>query len=106
MSSHADYPRRALDLVRLPTQLISHVHILTPPCNDCSSVCGHSFSAAAIREYLGPNKFTKKGCPSSGCNQAFSQNDLKVDKELGKKVKDAARRERMREDDSDGEVIE
>ena len=71
-----------------------------------SSVCGHSFSAAAIREYLGPNKVTKKRCPASGCNQIFCQNDLKVDKELAKKVKDVMRRERMREEDSDEEVVE
>lgn len=69
-------------------------------------MCGHSFSAAAIREYLGPNKHIKKKCPASGCNQMFCQNDLKVDKELEKKAKNAARRERMREDDSDGEVVE
>lgn len=72
----------------------------------CSSICGHSFSAAAIREYLGGNKFAKKTCPASGCNKMFCQDDLKVDKELGKKAKDAARRERMREEDSDEEVVE
>lgn len=32
--------------------------------------------------------------------------DLKPNKELAKKAKDAARRERMREEDSDEEVVE
>ncbi|KAH9936319.1 uncharacterized protein B0H18DRAFT_973327 [Fomitopsis serialis] len=64
-----------------------------------SRVCSHSYSATSIREYLGVRGGRKK-CPALG--------DLSPNKELAKKAKDAARRERMREEDSDdeGEVIE
>ncbi|OCH86400.1 hypothetical protein OBBRIDRAFT_738066 [Obba rivulosa] len=70
-----------------------------------STVCGHSFSAAAIKEYLGNSRNVKKPCPASGCKKSFSHNDLKPDKELAKKVKDAARRQRMRDSDDDAEEI-
>ena len=62
---------------------------------DRNSFVRYPFSAATIR--------IKKKCPSS-CNRM--QNDFNIDKELEKKAKNAARRERMREDGSDGEVIE
>ncbi|KAI0071700.1 hypothetical protein K474DRAFT_1693360 [Panus rudis PR-1116 ss-1] len=72
-----------------------------------SQVCGHSFSAAAIRDYLGNKRSTK--CPASGCNKHFSWADLKPNKELAKKARDAARRERARESSNESsadEVIE
>lgn len=71
--------------------------------------CGHSFSAAAIQEYLGSNPTTRKKCPTSGCNVVLAMKDLKPNKELAKKAREAARRERMREeerDDDNDEVIE
>ncbi|PCH40098.1 hypothetical protein WOLCODRAFT_98254, partial [Wolfiporia cocos MD-104 SS10] len=42
-----------------------------------SEPCGHSFSAAAIREFLGPHRIAKKKCPASGCNKYICLNDLK-----------------------------
>jgi len=66
-----------------------------------SSVCGHSFSATAIRDYLGTSRVTKKKCPASGCNKWFSQSDLKSNKDLEKRVKAAARRLRAQEEDDD-----
>lgn len=62
-------------------------------------VCKHSFSAIAIKEYL--HGKTSVVCPASGCNKRLTINDLKEDPELAKQAKEAARRERMREDDSD-----
>ncbi|EMD39937.1 hypothetical protein CERSUDRAFT_132615 [Gelatoporia subvermispora B] len=70
-----------------------------------SSVCGHSFSAVAIKEYLKYNRTAKKQCPASGCKQYISLGDLEPDKDLAKKVKDAARRQRMRDSDDDAEEI-
>ncbi|OBZ71434.1 E3 SUMO-protein ligase nse2 [Grifola frondosa] len=70
-----------------------------------SSVCGHSFSAGAIREFLGPNKNSKKKCPASGCNQYLNIGDLHPDKELARRARDAARREQAREEDSDEEEV-
>ncbi|KAI0248580.1 hypothetical protein BJV78DRAFT_1131167 [Lactifluus subvellereus] len=70
-----------------------------------STICQHSFSAAAIKQVLGPNRFTKKKCPASGCNQMICLNDLKPNKELERKVKGYQRRARRREDAHDGEEI-
>lgn len=70
-----------------------------------SSVCQHSFSAQAIRQMLGPNRFTKKRCPASGCNQMICLNDLKPNKELERKVKANQRRAQRREEDQDAEEI-
>ena len=72
-----------------------------------SKLCGHSYSAAAIREYLG--RGGRKQCPATGCNKMLALSDLDVDDELARRAKEAARRERAREsddDDDDGEVIE
>ncbi|KAH7921912.1 hypothetical protein BV22DRAFT_1038079 [Leucogyrophana mollusca] len=71
-----------------------------------SSVCGHSFSGEAIRDYLKGTR-GKKGCPAAGCRQQIGVSDLKPDKDLEKRVKIAARRAQRDDDDSDaGEVIE
>ncbi|KAH9080421.1 hypothetical protein EDB83DRAFT_981269 [Lactarius deliciosus] len=70
-----------------------------------SSICQHSFSAQAIRQMLGPNRFTKKKCPASGCNQMICLNDLETNKELERKVKAYQRRAQRREEDQDAEEI-
>ncbi|KAH9950583.1 zinc-finger of the MIZ type in Nse subunit-domain-containing protein [Amylocystis lapponica] len=70
-----------------------------------STICGHSFSQDSIKEFLGPNRATKKECPAAGCHKQISLSDLKPNKELAKKAKDAARRERAREEDSDAEEV-
>ena len=71
------------------------------------SVCGHSFSASAIRDYCslkGLTAHTK--CPASGCNKAFRFADCKPDRDLAKKVKAFNRRaERAAEEDSDAEEV-
>ncbi|RDX53325.1 hypothetical protein OH76DRAFT_1399223 [Lentinus brumalis] len=73
-----------------------------------SKQCGHSYSAFAIKEYLGPNRTKSKECPATGCHKLICLNDLQEDKDLARRAKEAARRERAREEDSDddGEVIE
>ena len=70
-----------------------------------SKQCGHSYSAAAIRDYL---RGGAKQCPATGCNKMLVLSDLEVDKGLAKRAKEAARRERAREEDSgdDDDVIE
>ncbi|KAI0260215.1 hypothetical protein BC834DRAFT_556285 [Gloeopeniophorella convolvens] len=70
-----------------------------------SSICQHSFSAAAIRQMLGPNRYTKKICPASGCNQMICINDLRPDKDLERRVKAYQRRARQREEDPEAEEI-
>jgi len=72
-----------------------------------STVCQHSFSAGAIKQVLGPNRFTKKKCPASGCNQMICLNDLKPNKELERRVKAYQRRAQRREEDLDvDEIVE
>jgi E3 SUMO-protein ligase NSE2 len=68
-------------------------------------VCKHSFSGAAIREYI--SRGSQK-CPATGCNKSITLTDLKEDKALERRVKDHARREAMREDDEDvdAEIID
>ncbi|CDO71464.1 hypothetical protein BN946_scf184909.g58 [Trametes cinnabarina] len=72
-----------------------------------SKVCGHSYSANAIKEYLGNSKTRSKECPATGCKKQISLAVLEPNRELAKRAKEAARRERAREEDSgDEEVIE
>ncbi|EKM49518.1 uncharacterized protein PHACADRAFT_265043 [Phanerochaete carnosa HHB-10118-sp] len=74
-----------------------------------SSVCNHSFDASAIREFLKNDRTARQKCPNAGCHKIISLNDLKPNKELAKKAKEAARRERMREEEDsedDENVIE
>jgi len=71
-----------------------------------SQVCHHSFSGDTIREFL---KNGPKNCPAAGCNKKLTLRDLKEDKQLAKRVKDAVRREQMRaEEESDAidEIID
>ncbi|KAI0304329.1 hypothetical protein B0F90DRAFT_1666848 [Multifurca ochricompacta] len=70
-----------------------------------STICQHTFSAEAIKQVLGLNRFTKKKCPASGCNQMICLNDLKPNKELERRVKAHERRARRREEDHDVEEI-
>lgn len=68
-------------------------------------MCKHSFSGAAIREYLSHGA---KRCPATGCNKKITLEDLKEDKGLERRVKDHARREAMRaeDEDVDAEIID
>ena len=99
-----------LTLTILVDPLTSYVRSVTAFTQHLTSLlhrklCGHSYSAASIREYLNI-RGGRKQCPAAGCHKMISMGDLMQDKELAKKAKDAARRERMREEDSDEDVIE
>ncbi|TFK73570.1 hypothetical protein BDN72DRAFT_868984 [Pluteus cervinus] len=69
-----------------------------------SSVCGHSFSAEAIRQVFRSGHPVKK-CPASGCNKSFSLSDCRPDKDLAKKVKAWQRRAQRMEEDTDAEEV-
>ncbi|KAI6122486.1 hypothetical protein EDD16DRAFT_1691819 [Pisolithus croceorrhizus] len=72
-----------------------------------SKVCGHSFSGAAIQEYLQKAREDGIACPAAGCKKRLTMAMLRPDKDLEKKIKIAARqRQRRAEDSDDGEVIE
>lgn len=69
-------------------------------------VCGHSFSADAIRAMFGNSKGSKK-CPSSGCNRSFTYSECKPNKQLAKKMRLHERRMKKKEQETDAdEVIE
>ncbi|KZV61114.1 hypothetical protein PENSPDRAFT_659116 [Peniophora sp. CONT] len=72
-----------------------------------SEVCNHSYSKAAIWDFLGQNAsvYSKKPCPA--CNRMICKKDLYFDKDLEAKIKRQMRRQ-QREDDSDEaeEIIE
>ncbi|KAF9565685.1 hypothetical protein CPC08DRAFT_782326 [Agrocybe pediades] len=69
-----------------------------------SRICGHSFSADAIREHCRPPNQLHK-CPASGCNKSFRLSDCVFDKALEKKVKNIRRRQQAAEENSDAEEI-
>ncbi|KDQ25993.1 hypothetical protein PLEOSDRAFT_1078328 [Pleurotus ostreatus PC15] len=69
-----------------------------------SSVCGHSFSGDAIRDYFRGNHGAKK-CPAAGCNRSFTLAQCKADADLAKKVKGVLRRQQRRADDSDADEV-
>lgn len=99
----AHAPCRPIDFVCGPIQYDDPCaeHDVSPS----SKQCGHSYSAVAIRDYL---KRGRQQCPATGCNKQLVLSDLEVDKALAKRAKEAARRERAREQDSgdDDDVIE
>ncbi|KDQ62282.1 hypothetical protein JAAARDRAFT_95963, partial [Jaapia argillacea MUCL 33604] len=80
---------------RCPLTLTTFVNPMT------SQVCGHSFSGDAIKEFFKHNRTVPKPCPASGCRKSFTLADLKVDKDLERRAKAAARRAQRAEDDSD-----
>ncbi|THH30662.1 hypothetical protein EUX98_g3539 [Antrodiella citrinella] len=73
-----------------------------------STLCDHSFSAKSIMEYLGQKQMVT--CPASGCKQMLTRACLQPNKALAKQAREAARRERARndseEESDDDEVIE
>ncbi|KAH9854682.1 hypothetical protein C2E23DRAFT_867274 [Lenzites betulinus] len=72
-----------------------------------SKLCGHSYSAAAIKEYLNNSRNIQRECPATGCKKQISLGIMESNKDLAKRAKEAERRERAREEDSgDEEVIE
>jgi len=67
-------------------------------------VCGHSFSADAIKEHCNPPQRAHK-CPAAGCNKSFKITECYPDESLAKKVKAIIRRMKVAEEDSDAEEI-
>ncbi|CAE6394553.1 unnamed protein product [Rhizoctonia solani] len=65
-----------------------------------STVCGHAFSADAIRAYVRTNN----KCPAQGCNAQISLAVLKEDKVLQKKARAAKRRAAREESESAEEI--
>ncbi|KAI0670785.1 hypothetical protein C8Q78DRAFT_1031904 [Trametes maxima] len=78
------------------------LQILVDPVT--SKTCGHSYSAEAIRDYLAGSRLPKS-CPATGCNKEITLSNLSANKDLAKRAKEAARRERAREEDSEGEEV-
>ncbi|KAF9454742.1 hypothetical protein P691DRAFT_194209 [Macrolepiota fuliginosa MF-IS2] len=69
-----------------------------------STVCGHSFSGAAIRAtFRTPSALNK--CPAAGCAKSFRLADCKSDKGLAKRVKAHKRRMEREQEDSDAEEV-
>ena len=68
-------------------------------------VCQHSYSKAAIWDYLGmdANKYAKKPCPS--CNKMICKDDFFFNKDLEAKVKRQRRMEQRDEDSDEAEEI-
>ncbi|KAH7885351.1 hypothetical protein F5I97DRAFT_1884716 [Phlebopus sp. FC_14] len=71
-----------------------------------SSVCGHSYSAAAIQDYLRGADTGGRPCPAAGCNKRLTMTLVAPDKDLEKRVKIALRRRQQDEDSDEGEVVE
>ncbi|KAG8719519.1 hypothetical protein FRC08_002646 [Ceratobasidium sp. 394] len=68
-----------------------------------STVCGHTFSAEGIKEFLKGKSSDK--CPGTGCNQRISMSVLKLDKGIQKKAVAAKRRaEENQEGDTDSDI--
>ncbi|KAF8809574.1 hypothetical protein BYT27DRAFT_7094222 [Phlegmacium glaucopus] len=80
---------------------------LTPLVNPVtSSVCKHSFSADAIRDYFKKSPGRELKCPASGCNKTFKLSDCRSDDVLAKKVRAHQRRAAAAADDhSDAEEV-
>ena len=66
-------------------------------------ICGHSFSADAIRQTFRGSPTVK--CPAAGCTKIFTLSDLKPNKDLAKKVKAWQRRVQRAAEHSDAEEI-
>lgn len=104
MSNNPHPTREPTNIVR-PPPFLSATYRNADNLENSRKSCNHSFSGAAIREYLshGP-----KNCPATGCNKKITLADLKSDKGLERRVKEHARRAAMRDDeeDVDAEIID
>ncbi|KAG8720679.1 hypothetical protein FRC08_018522 [Ceratobasidium sp. 394] len=69
-----------------------------------STVCGHTFSAEGIRDFLKGKDSDK--CPGTGCNQRISMSVLKLDRGIQKKAIAAERRAKNKEAQTDSEIDE
>ncbi|KAF8208828.1 hypothetical protein K438DRAFT_1812962, partial [Mycena galopus ATCC 62051] len=71
-----------------------------------STVCNHSFSGDAIREFF-KNKRGSQKCPASGCSKSFTLAECKSNPDLARKVKAVEKRQAraQQQEDSDAEEI-
>ncbi|KAJ6512173.1 hypothetical protein C8R47DRAFT_1034185 [Mycena vitilis] len=70
-----------------------------------SSVCNHSFSGDAIKDYF-KNARGQQKCPASGCSKKFLLSDCKPNPELARKIKAWDKRQkRAQAQDSDAEEV-
>ncbi|KAJ7857702.1 hypothetical protein B0H14DRAFT_2750926 [Mycena olivaceomarginata] len=71
-----------------------------------SSVCNHSFSGAAIKEFFKNTRGAQK-CPSSGCSKAFTLAQCAPNPDLARKVKAVEKRQAraQQQEDSDAEEV-
>ncbi|KAF7293608.1 SP-RING-type domain-containing protein [Mycena indigotica] len=71
-----------------------------------STVCKHSYSGSAIKEYF--SKKQKEKCPAAGCSKQLTLAQCKPNPQLAKLIKDRERRRQanQRDDSDDGEAIE
>ncbi|KAJ7254360.1 hypothetical protein B0H12DRAFT_559458 [Mycena haematopus] len=71
-----------------------------------SSVCNHSFSGEAIREFF-KNKRGAQKCPASGCSKSFTLAECKPNADLARKVKAVEKRQAraQQQEDSDAEEV-
>ncbi|KAJ7935533.1 hypothetical protein B0H13DRAFT_2246735 [Mycena leptocephala] len=71
-----------------------------------SSVCKHSFSGDAIKEFF-KNKRGLQKCPASGCSKMYTLADCQPDPDLARKVKVFEKRQARaaQQEDSDAEEV-
>jgi hypothetical protein len=104
---HDDHPERPHDLASffLPPLFLSLP--LTPADRaKSSSVCNHSFSGAAIKEFFKNTRGAQK-CPASGCSKAFTLAQCAPNPDLARKVKAVEKRQAraQQQEDSDAEEV-
>ena len=101
MSAHVDINGRTLHFVSCfaprPNHFIAHV--------SARESCKHSFSKAAIWDYLGNNEseFSRKPCPA--CNKMISKSEMHFNKMLEAMIKRQRRRQQADEDSDEAEEI-
>ncbi|KAJ7043978.1 hypothetical protein C8F04DRAFT_1027764 [Mycena alexandri] len=69
-----------------------------------SSVCKHSFSGDALREYFKSARGALK-CPTSGCSKKFTLAECQPNPDLIRKIKAYERRQKRAQEDSDAEEV-
>ncbi|KAJ7784682.1 hypothetical protein B0H16DRAFT_1402744 [Mycena metata] len=70
-----------------------------------SSVCKHSFSGEALKDYFKSARGVPKPCPTSGCSKKFTLADCHPNPDLARKIKAYERRQKRAQEDSDAEEV-
>lgn len=63
------------------------------------NTCGHVYSKDAVLDYLKRNRH-RANCPVAGCPQQISQNSLKADTNMQRKLANAKKRKRVEHDEN------